>query len=212
MFNSVSYIRGLCQQRDIPISQLEKACDFSNGYLNPKKLKKIPYDKAVSISKYLSIPVEEIFNGPQKDEVPTPESELKMGKLKELRTAKGVSQQIVADYLEITRQTYSDYENGNRAPDNEAILKLAEYFNVSVDYLLRGKEKTPTLTDKDKRDVARDVDRIMGDLSASGDLMFDGVPMSDEARAAMAAAMRIGLEEARRRNKETYTPKKYQKE
>ena len=60
--------------------------------------------------------------------------------------------------------------------------------------------------------MARDVDRIMGDLSASGDLMFDGVPMSDEARAAMAAAMRIGLEEARRRNKETYTPKKHQKE
>ena len=57
--------------------------------------------------------------------------------------------------------------------------------------------------------MARDVDKIMEDLSQSGDLMFDGVPMSDEARAAMAAAMRIGLEEARRRNKETYTPKKY---
>lgn len=51
----------------------------------------------------------------------------------------------------------------------------------------------------------------MEDLSESGDLMFDGVPMSDEARAAMAAAMRIGLEEARRRNKKTYTPKKYKK-
>lgn len=212
MFNSVSYIRGLCQQRDIPISQLEKTCGFSNGYLNPKKLKKIPYDKAVSISKYLSIPVEEIFNGPPKDEVPTPESELKTEKLKDLRTARGISQQIVADYLEITRQTYNNYENGNQAPDKKTLLKLAAYFDVPVDYFLRGKEKAPALTDKDKRDVARDVDRIMGDLSASGDLMFDGVPMSDEARAAMAAAMRIGLEEARRRNKETYTPKKHQKE
>lgn len=73
------------------------------------------------------------------------------------------------------------------------------------------KEKTPALTEKDRRDVARDVDRIMEDLAESGDLMFDGVPMSDEARAAMAAAMRIGLEEARRRNKETYTPKKFKK-
>ena len=51
----------------------------------------------------------------------------------------------------------------------------------------------------------------MDSLENSGELMFDGVPMSDEARAAMAAAMRIGLEEAKRRNKETYTPKKFKK-
>ena len=55
-----------------------------------------------------------------------------------------MSQQIVADYLEITRQAYSNYENGNRAPDNETLLKLAEFFEVTVDYLLRGEEKTPT--------------------------------------------------------------------
>lgn len=73
-------------------------------------------------------------------------------------------------------------------------------------------KKAPVLTEKDKRDVARDVTRIMDSLENSGELMFDGVPMSDEARAAMAAAMRIGLEEAKRRNKETYTPKKFKKE
>lgn len=60
--------------------------------------------------------------------------------------------------------------------------------------------------------MAKDVARIMERLEDSGELMFDGVPMSDEARASMAAAMRIGLEEARRRNKETYTPKKFKKE
>lgn len=59
-----------------------------------------------------------------------------MLRLKDLRLEKGVSQQIVADYLEITRQAYSNYENGNRAPDNETLLKLAEYFDVTVGYLL----------------------------------------------------------------------------
>ena len=73
-------------------------------------------------------------------------------------------------------------------------------------------KKAPALTEKDKRDVAKDVARIMESLEDGGELMFDGVPMSDEARASMAAAMRIGLEEARRRNKETYTPKKFKKE
>lgn len=63
-----------------------------------------------------------------------------MEQLKILRSKKGVSQQSVADYLEITRQAYSNYENGNRTPDNEMLLKLAEYFDISVDYLLRGKE------------------------------------------------------------------------
>lgn len=76
-----------------------------------------------------------------------------MNQLKNLRTKKGVSQQIVADYLEITRQAYSNYENGNRDPDNETLLKLAEYFEVSVDYLLRGKERAPTPEGERKPDI-----------------------------------------------------------
>lgn len=134
--------------------------------------------------------------------------------LKNLRVAKGVSQQIVADYLEITRQAYSNYENGNRAPDNEMLLKLAEYFNVSVDYLLRGpeKEKTPTLTDKDERDIARKLDAIMEEITQGGDLMFDGDPMSEEAIESIMAAMKLGLEAAKLKNKARFTPKKYRKE
>ncbi len=67
-----------------------------------------------------------------------------MKHLKELRAAKKVSQQDVANYLGITRQAYSNYENGNRDPDNETLLKLAEFFDVTVDTLLRGNEKAPT--------------------------------------------------------------------
>ena len=63
--------------------------------------------------------------------------------LKHLRQSKGVSQQEVADYLGITRQAYSNYENGYRAPDNETLLKLGEYFDTTVDTILRGKEKAP---------------------------------------------------------------------
>lgn len=76
----------------------------------------------------------------------------------------------------------------------------------------QSKEKAPVLTEKDRRDVAKDVYQIMESLESSGELMFDGVPMSEEAKAAMAAAMKIGLEEAKRRNKATYTPKKYRRE
>ncbi len=96
----------------------------------------------------------------------------------------------------------------------KSIGRIAGFLNVTPEYLLTGveTEKAPALTEKDKRDVAKDVAQIMDSLEDNGELMFDGVPMSDEARASMAAAMRIGLEEARRRNKETYTPKKYRED
>ena len=96
----------------------------------------------------------------------------------------------------------------------DRLLEIANYFSVSVDFLMTGvePEKAPALTEKDRRDVAKDVYQIMESLESSGELMFDGVPMTEESKAAMAAAMRIGLEEARRRNKALYTPKKFRKE
>ena len=63
MFNSVEYVRNLCQQRRIPISTLERECGFSNGYLNPKKLTRLPYDRAVVIAQYLGITPEQILTG-----------------------------------------------------------------------------------------------------------------------------------------------------
>lgn len=69
MFNSVEYVRSICHQRRIPVSTLEKACGFSNGYLNPKKMARIPYDRAVLIGQYLDIPAEQILTG---EEAETP--------------------------------------------------------------------------------------------------------------------------------------------
>lgn len=66
MFNSVQYVRDICQQRKIPISQLEKDCGFSNGYLNPKKMAKIPYDRAQIIADYLGISITSILTGEEK--------------------------------------------------------------------------------------------------------------------------------------------------
>lgn len=137
-----------------------------------------------------------------------------VNRINALLAEKGITKQDFYKDCGITSASYSLWNTGKTTPRKKNLDVIATYLGTSTDYLLTGlgeKEKAPALTEKDRRDVARDVDRIMEDLSESGDLMFDGVPMSDEARAAMAAAMRIGLEEARRRNKETYTPKKYKK-
>ena len=63
MFNCVEYVRQLCREKGIPVSQLEKECGFSNGYLNPKKMAKLPYDRACVIADYLAVPVEQVLTG-----------------------------------------------------------------------------------------------------------------------------------------------------
>lgn len=73
-------------------------------------------------------------------------------------------------------------------------------------------ENTPALTEKDERDIAKDLERIMAQLDAGGNLMFDGDPMSDEARESIKSAMKLGLEAAKLKNKERFTPKQYRKE
>jgi len=57
-------------------------------------------------------------------------------KLKQLREEKGVSQKEVADYLGISASGYGYYEQNQREPDVEKFKKLADYFNVSIDYLM----------------------------------------------------------------------------
>ena len=59
-----------------------------------------------------------------------------MDTLKQLRKAKGVTQQEVADYLGVNRVSYTDYENGKNKISPERLSKLADYFGVSVDVLL----------------------------------------------------------------------------
>lgn len=43
----------------------------------------------------------------------------------------------------ISREALSYYENGKRSPDIDMLVKLSEYFHVSIDYLITGKEFQP---------------------------------------------------------------------
>ncbi len=60
--------------------------------------------------------------------------------LKEIRKRRGYSQLKVAFDLNISREALSYYENGKRSPDIEMLCRMSEYFNVSIDYLIRGTE------------------------------------------------------------------------
>lgn len=57
-------------------------------------------------------------------------------KIKELRVSQGKTQKEVADYLNVSQVTYGRYELSLTEPTIDSIVKLADYFNVSLDYLL----------------------------------------------------------------------------
>lgn len=65
---------------------------------------------------------------------------MKMLGLKQIRKQKKYSQLKVAMDLSISREALSYYENGRRSPDIDMLVLLSGYFNVSIDYLITGKE------------------------------------------------------------------------
>lgn len=130
-----------------------------------------------------------------------------------LCTKRGISCKRAAEEIGLSNSITTKWKKTGATPSAETLQKIAAYFNVSVVYLLGEEEQkeTPTLTAKDERDIARNLEKIMADLENSGDLMFDGDPMSDEARESIRSALKLGLEAAKLKNKELYTPKKYRK-
>ena len=61
-------------------------------------------------------------------------------KLKSLRTSKHLSQEKLAQRLGITKSMVSAYETSMRMPSYEVLIRIARFFNVSIDYLLGIKE------------------------------------------------------------------------
>ena len=65
--------------------------------------------------------------------------------LRDIRKERGKTQKQIAKLLGISQQSYSAYENGVSQPPRDALIKLAEYYQVSTDYLL-DRTSSPTFT------------------------------------------------------------------
>lgn len=62
-------------------------------------------------------------------------------RLKNLRTNKNIMQKEMAKYLELATLSYQRYEYGEREPSFDKLIKLCDYFDVSVDYILGRTDK-----------------------------------------------------------------------
>jgi len=65
-------------------------------------------------------------------------------RLREIRRAKGISQLRLAMDLNMAQNTISRYETGEREPGINELIQLADYFNISVDYLI-GRTDNPKM-------------------------------------------------------------------
>ena len=130
----------------------------------------------------------------------------------------GVTAYRVAKETGITTATLTNWKQGKYTPKQDKLQKIADYFGVSLDYLMTGnttepvKEKAPELTARDERDIEKILNNTREQLLSQEGLMFDGDPASPEAINSILDAMQIGMEMAKKKNKEKYTPKKYKKD
>lgn len=67
-------------------------------------------------------------------------------RIRSLREKNNLTQEQIAKKIGISRGTYAHYEINKRRPDYETLIKIAEIFDVSTDYLLTGKEHNSSVT------------------------------------------------------------------
>lgn len=113
-----------------------------------------------------------------------------MNRIKELRAKKNMKQGDLAAYLGVAQSTLSGWESEKYQIDNENLYKLADYFGVSVGYLL-GKEEKSEIKDSsnDTIDVQEKLQELLSQLETKDSLMFSGVALSDDSKELLAAAL-----------------------
>lgn len=135
--------------------------------------------------------------------------------LSKLMDSRALTNYQLAKDLDIHPTTVANWLAG-KTPRKKTLAILSDYFGVSVDYLLGNEEKPAPesrngLSIKEQKDIARKLEKMMDELEESGDLMFDGDPASEEAKESIRNALAMGLEYARKVNREKYNPYKNKK-
>ena len=134
-------------------------------------------------------------------------------RIEELRKTQNLSQGKLEKELGFSNGSISKWRNST--PTYERLQKVADYFGVTVDYLMTGEnsaeKKESVLNERDERDISRRLEQTLSDLESEQDaLMFDGGPLDDETRELLKASLEHSIRVAKI-NAKKFTPKKYRK-
>ena len=138
-------------------------------------------------------------------------------RISSLRKGKNLTQEELAKRIGISRAALSHYEKDRREPDSETLKKFADFYNVSIDFLLGRPEyllggPNDEFSEKDEKDVAKRMEELRKDITSDqGALSFHGEPMSEEAIESFLESMEHIMKQTQRINKK-YIPKKYRED
>nr|DAZ44764.1 MAG TPA: Repressor protein CI [Caudoviricetes sp.] len=121
------------------------------------------------------------------------------------------TQREVAEAIGVSPQTFNTWCQGIALPRMGKVQLLADYFKIGKTDLIDN--KTPELTARDEKDIAKDLDSIMNKLAAgeSGPASYNGEELDPEAAELFRDELEIALRRLKLINKEKYTNKRYKK-
>ena len=139
-------------------------------------------------------------------------------KIKLLRKEYKITQQELANALSLSQSTIGMIEKNRQGVGRKTLVKIADFFNVTVDYLLSDdeekentkqikKERDYSLTIKEQEDIDDEAKKIIEELTMSFSKNKDS--LTDEDYFAIENALRITLESIKIKIKKKFTPKKY---
>ena len=131
-------------------------------------------------------------------------------RVKNLAQERGMSLPALEAELGFGNSTIVKWDKST--PNVDKLNAVAKYFGVTMDYLLNGVDEDG-LNEKDNKDIAKDLDRIMAKLSSGedGPASFNGEELDPEAAERFRDELELALRRIKIVNKEKYTPKKYKK-
>lgn len=129
-------------------------------------------------------------------------------RIREIRKMQKKTGVQVAEFLGITPQFLYNIEKGDRTLNAEVASKLAEYFNVTVDYLLGRTEDSKHDHQYPEWATPKDIRDFKTILEEDQPVMFDGVPISDDDKEKIKRVMEAMFWDAKEKNKKTYGRKK----
>ncbi|MBR2876687.1 MAG: helix-turn-helix transcriptional regulator [Clostridia bacterium] len=85
-------------------------------------------------------------------------------RIKQLRAQKGISQQQLADVLGTSQQSINKYENHDIQPDISTLIRIANYFNTSVDYIIENTDIERLIEPIEKYDLNKGECKLIDDF------------------------------------------------
>lgn len=101
-------------------------------------------------------------------------------RLIKLRKARKLTQQQVADKLHISRGTYAQYEIDRRVPEYSTLEKMADFFEVSIDFLVGRSDEPKKDLSEDAKNLLRALELTEEDLIDQYNIAVDGIKLSPE--------------------------------